>query len=57
MFGCVICHFDVELDDVVVRQGDKCICLRCLMHEAGTEQVFDKAMRRDIEAHLRTVAA
>jgi len=50
---CVICHFDTELDDVVVGSSyGHCICLRCYHHQLETERPMPKALRREISAAL-----
>ena len=53
MFTCVICHFEVELDDVVARQSsERCICLRCFSRETGNTRPMPKGLRRQVIALL-----
>ena len=53
MRTCIICHFETELDDVVVVAGDgHCICLRCFDRETGGARPMPKALRREVSAAL-----
>ena len=50
---CTICHFETELDDVVVANATGlCICLRCFARETGSEHPMPKALRREVIAAL-----
>ena len=44
---CLICHYEVELDDAVVPTGGRCICLRCFLRETGTEVVMPAPLRKE----------
>ena len=33
MRRCLLCSYEVELDDQVVSHGGRTICLRCFLHE------------------------
>ena len=53
MHRCRICHFDTELDDVVLRfASGACLCLRCYSRETGCARPMPKALRRDLVAAL-----
>jgi hypothetical protein len=55
MRTCTICHFETELDDVVVTlTGDRCVCLRCFGRETGNVVPMPKGLRREIIAALAT---
>ena len=57
MFRCIICHFDVELDDVIVMPiGGRCICVACYRRETESELPMPKALRREISAALAEIA-
>ncbi len=49
---CIICRFNSELDDVVVRSGAQCVCLRCYLRETGETHPMPKSLRREIIAAL-----
>lgn len=50
---CIICHFETELDDVVVPGGARsCVCLRCYSRETGSARRMSKQLRRDLIATL-----
>ncbi len=53
MYRCLICHFNVELDDAIAatRRGT-CICVRCFARETNSEQAVSPALRRDVEDAL-----
>lgn len=55
MYRCVICRFDVELDDVVIRGDAGCICLRCYERETRSEKRMDKRLRRQLMQTLNEV--
>ena len=49
MYRCTVCHFDVELDDVVIAGGTRaCICLRCWERETKSEKPMDKRLRQQV---------
>jgi hypothetical protein len=54
MAACIICRFEIELDDVAVRgsRAHRAICLRCYARETGTHQPMPKTLRREIQAAL-----
>ena len=53
MYRCLICRFDVELDDAVAptRRGT-CVCVRCYARETKTEHPISAALRRELEQAL-----
>jgi hypothetical protein len=57
MYRCVICHFEVPMDDTVIsgRTGC-CICLRCYIREAGVERPMTPGLRRDVSSALGAIA-
>jgi hypothetical protein len=59
MWTCIVCHFETELDDVIVRRhGSDCICLRCFDRETGSGRPMPKALRKEVigAADLATLA-
>ncbi len=49
MYQCVICRFDVQLDDAVApTAGGHCVCLRCFARETESERPMDKDFRQSI---------
>ncbi len=53
MLTCTICHFDTELDDVVVgRAPGRCICLRCYGRATGSARSMPKALQRAVSGAL-----
>ena len=50
MLTCTICHFETELDDVVLssRDGGRCVCLRCFDRETGSTRRMPKGLRREL---------
>jgi hypothetical protein len=56
MFRCILCAFEVELDDAVVAaQGARCICLRCYTRETNNTKLMTKGLRRELTATLATI--
>ena len=56
MLTCTICHFETELDDIVVASPrGRCICLRCFDRETGATRAMPKALRREIVATLEMI--
>jgi hypothetical protein len=56
MLTCTICHFDTELDDIVVTTGaGRCVCLRCYGRETESDRPMPKALRREVVAALETM--
>ena len=56
MYRCVICRFDVELDDVVIRGDARCICLRCYERETRSEKPMDNRLRQQVTQTLNEVS-
>jgi hypothetical protein len=54
MTACIICRFEIELDDVAVRgsHGRRAVCIRCFARETGSHRQMPKSLRRDIQAAL-----
>ena len=53
MHRCRICHFDTELDDVVLRfASGACLCLRCYSRETDSARPMPKALRHELSAAL-----
>jgi len=53
MYRCLICGFEVELDDAIAptRRGT-CICVRCYARETKTEHPLPAGLRREVEEAL-----
>ncbi len=49
---CIICRFECELDDVVVRSALHCVCLRCYLRETGENRPMAKKLQRELSAVL-----
>ena len=57
MYTCIVCHFEIVLDDVAVEsQSGHSICLRCYTKLTDTEQPMPKDLRREVEAFLHALA-
>lgn len=52
---CIICRFETELDDTVIKTSTRCVCLRCYGRETGSQLSMPKALRREIIATLDTL--
>jgi hypothetical protein len=53
MYSCIICRFEVELDDVAVPGGARsCVCLRCYSRETNSERPMPKTLRQELIATL-----
>jgi hypothetical protein len=53
MLTCVICRFDVELDDVELPMGsDHCVCLGCYQRASASQRPMPKTLRREVVATL-----
>jgi hypothetical protein len=49
MYVCVICRFEVELDDAVAPTATgHCVCVRCFARETESEHSMDKPLRQAI---------
>ena len=58
MITCRICHFEAELDDVVLVHADgRGICLRCYGRETGSARPLPLMLRRDLIATLAAFEA
>ncbi len=58
MLRCMICHFEVELDDVALGgTGGRCVCLRCYGRETGTLRTLPKTLQRELRAALAHLPA
>ena len=56
MYHCILCAFDVELDDTVVTSGNgRCICLSCFNKETQSEKRMGKSLRTELVATLATL--
>ncbi len=56
---CIICHFETELDDSVVRgspASNRCICLRCYCRETETTMPMPKLLRAAVNEALAAAA-
>lgn len=53
MYRCLICRFDVTLDDAVAptRRGT-CLCIGCYARETGDSRRVSKLLVREVEAVL-----
>ncbi|MGI8551202.1 MAG: hypothetical protein ACR2PL_10535 [Dehalococcoidia bacterium] len=57
MFTCVICRFDVEMDDTIAPTASgRCVCVRCFARETETSRPMSKDLRRDLISTLATDA-
>ena len=53
MRPCRICHFETELDDVVLAlESGACVCLRCYGRETGSAIRMSKGLRAMVIAAL-----
>ncbi len=58
MYQCVICKFEVQLDDAVApTPGGHCVCVRCFARETESEHPMDKSLRQSILGVLSETAA
>jgi hypothetical protein len=58
MLICTICHFETELDDVVLRTAaEHCVCLRCYGRETGSGRPMPKALRHELITSLAQLDA
>lgn len=56
MNTCIICHFDTELDDVMVAgESGRVVCLRCWARETDTALPMPKPLQRELTNLLATV--
>jgi hypothetical protein len=53
MHRCRICHFDAELDDLVlVIAGGRPVCLRCYCRETGNHRPMPRSLCRALSDTL-----
>ena len=54
MVTCLLCGFDVELDDavVVLASRARCICVRCFGRETGSTRPMPRWLQREVTACL-----
>jgi hypothetical protein len=53
MRSCCICHFETDLDDVVLSmENGACVCLRCYGRETGSALRMPKGLRAMLTAVL-----
>ena len=58
MATCIICHFETELDDIVVAHvTGGCICLRCFGRETGSARPLPRTLRQAVNAALDAIEA
>jgi hypothetical protein len=51
MYTCVICQFEVELDDAIAPVGGgRCICLACYARNTDTTVAMPKRLRSEVAA-------
>ena len=52
MFHCILCQFDVVLDDtrIVSMDTGRCICLRCYCRESDSMITMSKHLRHELTA-------
>jgi hypothetical protein len=53
MQTCILCHFETELDDVVVAfVVGGCVCLGCYGRETGSSRPMPRTLWRQVAASL-----
>lgn len=58
MYHCVICHFEVELDDAIApTSAGACVCLRCFARETGSTRSMPKHLARELTEALSAVTS
>ncbi len=58
MKTCIICRFDVPLDDAMVPAADgRCICLYCFQRETASRLAVPDGLRSEVEQVLEDIAA
>jgi len=56
MFRCIVCHFDVELDDVEIRgRHGGCVCVNCYARLVENEKRMPKELRRELVSFMTEV--
>lgn len=49
MFTCVLCRFEVLLDDAVTpTAAGRCVCVRCFARETETERRMSRRLRLEL---------
>jgi recombinational DNA repair protein (RecF pathway) len=49
MYRCIICGFQITLDDVQLMHNDgKAVCLRCYCRETNSTKEVSKTLQRDV---------
>lgn len=57
-FVCLICHYETELDDVMVApHAGRCICARCFYAEVENVKKLPTVLRREIERLVNLAGA
>ncbi len=50
MFRCILCRFEVELDDVKLNHGNGAVvCLRCYTREVEADRAMAARYRRNVQ--------
>jgi hypothetical protein len=53
MMNCLICHFDIEIDDLAIHGvGRRCVCLLCYGRVTGSSRPMPKKLQRVVQAAL-----
>lgn len=53
MHTCVICRFEIPLDDAIAPTGSgRCLCLSCFARETGNTLAMPKQLRLELTAIL-----
>ena len=53
---CIICRFEVEIDDVAIEgAAGNAVCVRCYARETENELPMPKSLRREIVAALNEI--
>ncbi len=57
MAVCIICRFDVALDDIAITgsRPQRVVCLRCFTRETGTDRPLPRPLRQAVMAVLAAV--
>lgn len=58
MYTCVICQFEVELDDTIAPlPSGRCICLSCYARTTDTAVPMSKKLRSEVAAAAEQATA
>jgi hypothetical protein len=53
MLVCIICRFELEIDDVAIEAaGGHAVCVRCYARETENKLPMPKSLRQEIVAAL-----